>query len=57
MQEIARRLFASLNSDIDGYYVLIDGNFYTKFQAENETEAIKIFNNLEIKRRINRENI
>ena len=46
MKEIDRRIFASLNVEDRIYYVLIDGYFYSKFIAGNDTEAIKKFQSM-----------
>lgn len=45
MIEIDRHLFMSLNYDkVDRmYYVLCDGNYRTKFYADNDEEAKKKF--------------
>lgn len=43
MEEIARKLFVTLNKERHMYYVLNDQNFVDKFYAENDEQAIKIF--------------
>lgn len=43
MEEIARKLFVTLNKEKYIYYVLNDQNFVDKFYAKNDEEAIKIF--------------
>lgn len=44
MQEIDRKLFASLNKESDGhYYILVDGNYEKDFYADSDEEAIAKF--------------
>ena len=47
MQEIARKLFVSLNKDTfykNRYYVLNDQNYVTDFYSETEEKAVEKFN-------------